>query len=954
MTTNLLEVCRAYLDRAYFERLEIRLSRSLDELGTGRQPVWCLVSADDLTSQVEAGTPNAAGLVLDPEIGLLCYIVPFDQGASMRKQIRRSLALRSQLSIERNDTGQPTDDSDSRGAWRVALHWLVNVTAEPDWRQQVIEVRRETGFSEEISFDAIFLDRGDIAAQLERHGFPRLLLTTREVFRKRRLEETSQWLSANDLVVRSLSGFARDFSVPEQRDLADEIVSEMTEFCQKRGTQNVEPAPANPRTIERIRVRNFRNLREFDLDFGPQPVSARVVHGPNGTGKSSLCEALSLALFRSSSRYRDFADRGREKDVTVKDRGREYLEKYLTAVENGAANPEIALDDGSWGRPQLVGEDQIEDADLRMSGTILTQDRSLEFARLSSAELAARVLRGYSDVADHLAAFAESRMAQVNSERQNFLRDFGLSAAITRLETANERIARAKVDESLPVLPRALVEWLEQVVALGPGCRTDLPGRWRAWAGEESRSGLARAIADQKNDREALVQAVRRALGNFNELALRSAELVKDVESRIEPIRQELDRTATQVAAWGDWLERRSLGPQVSVPAETETLAKKVSDLQRRQQQVTEQGRMAAGRLKHLEQVEAYVREGWSRERPNECPTCGTDHSAQGGILKVVESLRATTVAERAELRREYAELNAQIERGSKELRELGHTQCPLAAEEQSKLAGALQWLLPPGATLAEWIAVKTQRENVIALIKGFGQIPAMPPVVDSEREAERTVQYLQGAFRAAEQTFEAPNNWKPVKDKLTETLAGIVRDHLPNTLERLWGELALNLTSAPWLLPDRPRFDLVTRRGEEKVTVRVKGRLARHLLNQSELHILGLAWFLARYLTYGRFYHACLVMDDPAHELDQTSFRDFCRLCETMIRLHRVDARPLALVLMLNQESRAIDAARATGGILAALDWTQIQEQPLQAVRVIGEGFYAPQPARLFQKTGS
>ncbi len=72
------------------------------------------------------------------------------------------------------------------------------------------------------------------------------------------------------------------------------------------------------------------------------------------------------------------------------------------------------------------------------------------------------------------------------------------------------------------------------------------------------------------------------------------------------------------------------------------------------------------------------------------------------------------------------------------------------------------------------------------------------------------------------------------------------------------------------------------------------------------------------------------------------------------MIRLHRVYARPLALALMLNQENRAIDAARATGGILAALDWTQIQEQPLQAVRVIGEGSYAPQPARLFQKAGS
>jgi hypothetical protein len=96
------------------------------------------------------------------------------------------------------------------------------------------------------------------------------------------------------------------------------------------------------------------------------------------------------------------------------------------------------------------------------------------------------------------------------------------------------------------------------------------------------------------------------------------------------------------------------------------------------------------------------------------------------------------------------------------------------------------------------------------------------------------------------------------------------------------------------------------------------------------------------------------MVMDDPAHELDQTSFRDLCRLLETMVRLHRVYDRPLKLMVMLNQENRALEAARATGGILAVLGWSRDQEKSVNAISVVGEGFHAPQPASLFEKTGT
>jgi hypothetical protein len=321
--------------------------------------------------------------------------------------------------------------------------------------------------------------------------------------------------------------------------------------------------------------------------------------------------------------------------------------------------------------------------------------------------------------------------------------------------------------------------------------------------------------------------------------------------------------------------------------------------------------------------------------------------------LKVVESLRAKTADEREQLREEYAKLKTEIDQTQKRLNELGYAQCPLGVEEQSNLAEALQWFIPANSNFSEWIAVKAQRDTLLASIGILRQIPSVPAVLKAETESERVAQRLFSQFREADKTFDAPANWKPVKDKLTEILAEIVNKHLPNTLTKLWLELTLNLTSAPWLLPERPSIDVVTRRGEQKSTLRVKGRLARYILNQAEIHTLGLAWFFTRYLTRGRFFHACMVMDDPAHELDQTSYRDLCRLLETVMRLHRVYSRPLKLIVMLNQESRAVEAARATGGILTVLDWERDQKKAMNLISVVGEGFHAPQPTALFAKAG-
>lgn len=955
MPNEPLFICRDVLAAAYRAQLGLEFGHSVSEIGRLKKPVWRTVSGDDLTSERSSNSIDNAGLLLDPEVGILAYILPFGQTTVLKKQIARALTLRSRLSIERNYTGGAADSEDDPGAWRIVLHWLVNDAEREAWTDQIMEVRRETAFSEEISMDALFISAGSIEKQIEGYGFPRLLLTTREVLKKNRLDEMTQWLSANKLVESALSGFASSFNKPAQGALAEEVVRSMREFSgASHMTADSNPAPDKPKTFGNIRIRNFRNLRDAQFDFGNGPVSASIVHGPNGTGKSSLCEALSLALFQSSFRYKAFSDRNREKDVTATDRGREYIAKYLTPIEGPQSDPKIALDEQDFVTPHLVAAEKAEEMDLSMNGTILTQDSSLEFTRMPSHELGARVLRGYSELADHIDQFTESRVNQANTLRQDFLRGLGLSAAITKSDTAYERIAKREIDLALPPLPHSLAAWLESAENLPGDSVSGLGPQWRAW-GELGRNELAKEFAESNNDESKLTEETRRWLARFNQLATGSAEVIKGIEAKIESIRTEFDNAVTKIATWGEWLERRAQAPDSASSPAAQPIAKKLRELQVLQKQVLERGRSAGGHFDHLTTVEAFVRETWSKSHSGECPTCGADHTAHGGILKVVEELRIQTSSERDRLRQEFGELKVQIEQTHKQLAKLGQTQCPLSLEDQSKLAESLQWLIPTNTNLSDWIGLRSQRETLLRAISILRQIPPAPSSVDADGSAESVVKKILSRFRAADETFEAPNNWKPVKEKLTQTLASIVNEHLPRTLEKLWRELALNLTAAPWLLPDSFRIDVVTRRGEQASTVRVKGRLARYILNQAEIHTLGLAWFFARYLTRGRFFHACIVMDDPAHELDQTSFRDLCRLWETTMRLHRVYRRPLKLIVMLNQESRAVEAARATGAILSVLGWEREQEsQSVQRISVIGEGFHAPQPAAVFAATGT
>ena len=112
----------------------------------------------------------------------------------------------------------------------------------------------------------------------------------------------------------------------------------------------------------------------------------------------------------------------------------------------------------------------------------------------------------------------------------------------------------------------------------------------------------------------------------------------------------------------------------------------------------------------------------------------------------------------------------------------------------------------------------------------------------------------------------------------------------------------------------------------------------------------------LADWIKLSRFRHAWLILDDPAQEMDQPTFRELTRFLATVLRPHEHAIRPFTLLLLLHQEERALDAARETDSGLYVLGWTDRQTEfsgesnTVRRMRINGPGFHGPRARMLFE----
>ncbi|OGA47240.1 MAG: hypothetical protein A3G25_02695 [Betaproteobacteria bacterium RIFCSPLOWO2_12_FULL_63_13] len=907
---NILDSLREYLEKRYRQDLKVTLASSASD-------------ADPEVTWWQAQDGSNARL-LDNELGLLLQIHVLQSGNDVRfavqSHVQKSLEQASNLQPA---YGLPDSEVDEQGPWQVSVLWLVEGNeTQRLWRESIALQRAESGFSEEIALDAIFFPNPQsFKVELVKHGLPGLLFNTRALFQLR-AEEMPSWLSANAKVREMLQVFPRQFQKADVRALAESMVNEV---LNTRSPETTDRLPDAPSIVESLEVDHCRNLRHCRLDFTPGPTQTHIVFGPNGTGKSTLFEALSLALCGTSASHRDYLD---DKDIPSTKR-KDYLAHVLTPLDGGT--PKIQLN-GVARHPNLLDaeSDEVQKCLLLSDGNFLAQETSRQFLRDTGRELGARILLGYSTLAEMAQSKANASYDQANSMRQDWLRLYDLKANITRAGTRWQRLAEHVIGQDIPPAPLSLTEWLDLAGRFFPDMKQQAASlylRWRQLDGEARRIALTEGIATagELGMDQVIADTLEAWLREREALTNEIRHLVENAKPAVEALRGEWDTLQQELDQWGAWLTRQTDAPgPEDRTAEHQAIAVQIESERKGYQGLLSQGQFLKLRADHLRSLQENFLRAWAKERPDECPTCGADHSKQHGIQQVVADLLKVTDEQLASLREAAKVKQALLRQLETSLAALGR--CPITDERRVVLGQRLAGLTgdhPLESVLGDADAraqIKRQLETLTLL-------PSLQASIeDISTKASQLAQNIITLNAEGERLWQEPDRWKEIVDALKTECQRIVANHLPQTLEAVWLETALALTAAPWNLPARPRFNFKIERGNEKLTIEAgsaeRSLIARYLFNQAEQHLLGLAWFFTRYFSTGRFHHALAALDDPAQEMDQTTYRAFTRYIRAFLRLHKIKSRPLALLLFLHQEERALDAARATSGSLLMLSW--------------------------------
>ncbi|MDZ7656155.1 MAG: hypothetical protein U0997_09445 [Sulfurimicrobium sp.] len=942
-----LKQCESWLSRQYQDVLGLELAGGPVRLR------W--LPADSLTN--EAVTADAHGLVVeDADIGWLLFLLPYEPDR-LEPQVNQALGLRSRLLRESNYTGNAKagEKEDQDSTWRVGLVWLVEDSNWTVWQRHILELRRESGAAEEISFDAIKVTRSDVHTALDAHGLPRLLLHTRALLTQS-VTEAEKWLSADNLVSTELENFSQQFNTSRTRAFAREL---------EEKAKSIQPAESRQysskaREFLRFRVKHFRNLDSLEIVADraeDTKAQAIVLFGPNGTGKSSFAEALSLAAFGTSPRLEQFLD---DKDL-ARSTAQTYLNDYLMPLS--LSNSSAAKPCFIWGKgeetPFALNTD--EERKRLFEGVVLNQEDSINFSELPREKLAAQVLKGYSALADYISAWLAQEEKRANETKLNFTRKHGLSGAIKRSVTAYDRLAQLLLSEQLQRPSPEFLDWLRFLGRLSDEDGMHASKLVSAWTTQQANvvSRLAEAMAKFQEigaSQSYVAQAIREKLDEFDMLAKQSSDFRQRLESRIASLREQLDVSLNQLEIWGEWLVFQTTAPVASEPDSLQ-LKVEIENLAKERAELEETGKTLRGRLDLLDQAKQFLVNHWGAQHPDTCPVCNSDVAERQGIEMVVSMLQAETNATIQTLRDRHIVIqNMQKDLDSKR-KVAGLSTCPLAAEDQARLKDWLQPFLPVDTALENFLLNPQHREQLKGDLLRMRVLPEAPkPYADTTLEAERLANNFIALTHEADKALEDPQSIGEVKKAFEQRLENVLKDHLPSTLGKVWQEITMSLTMASWLLPDQPKLKLEQRGKSLSVQTSESGRYVRYLYNAAERHVLGLAWFFTYYLAKKRFEEAWMLLDDPAQEMDQPSFRELVRLWETLLRIHQRKGRSLTMIVALHQEERALDATRATNGQLYILGWQKEQQDTntqssVKRVVLLAPGFHPLKPEKMFSE---
>tara|TARA_R110002110_G_scaffold415594_2_gene651284 strand:+ start:2961 stop:5795 length:2835 start_codon:yes stop_codon:yes gene_type:complete len=888
------------------------------EILKGSAAAVCWQDAD--LNHVSEEEQARGALLVDPEVGLCLFFQSFDAQTDIHSQISKSLRLRSQLQPSR---GVSESDVDELGEWRVCLHWLVEQHDFDKWVDHVSGLRQETAHFEEVPVDAIVNWEDDWDLSFKRHGLPRMLLHTRDILRKGNYTDAMSWANADKEIGDKVREIPNRAETNLQKRYAEQLLNKLDEL-QGQGqilARDIESAPE----LRSLHIENFRNIKELDLELRNQNelVSSNVIQGPNGSGKSSVYEAISLSLSGVSGRYLEFI---RDTNITSKKTSESYLRDYLTPLWGGKESPMQSRNGEIPETIRLLAPDLAVEAARELRGTFLSQSFSDSLLDMKADNLGAEVTGDYSEVASALYEFCDQNLERSQKTRSEFIRGWGLNANISKAETAKARMAERIVSRSFPY-PDQFSRWCNSTAFKSIRSMEPFRNLGVEWENlRQKQSELINRLSGLDGQTE-IAEAIDSFSESYQDLCDRSQSMLSEISHRQEAL---YDNLPEAISSYGTWLisdtEHTEEGSaetadlNIEIRLKSEQLAKLIKD-----------GTALKARAENIQRaIDVYDRE-LGDLIPSNCPTCDTDLSNRGGVLKTLSDVLRETESELTLSRESYRVTQKERSVFQEKLARTSGSTPPINPDELSTLQVSLGTLFGGDIDLANFIDAEDTLRSLLSAVEQMRRPPTgfdFSLGAGQRDQAAPITTELHEAFRHFQEVSEAPEAWSTVRKFLLNAFIEAMLEHLPRTVQALWLELSQNMMPARWQYPGEARFDVEQRRGRAEARVVVRGAenspLARHILNGAEVHNLALSWFFVRYLTSGRFRYRFMILDDPAQQMDQPTFRDLCRLLEALLRLHRRHSIPLTLIVLLHQDERALDAARATNGTLHLLRWNR------------------------------
>lgn len=893
----------------------------------------CLVwNSSTLGSHSDEDNATGCG-VFDPAIGLCLYFQVYDPKQPIREHVQQALTLRSKLQWKSNADPSQVD---RRGAWRVAIHWLVSQSDFKSWVQEAADLRERTSHFEEIPADAIVDSTDDWSTAISAHGVPRLLFRLRGIMKRKTKDEIDQWQNADTLVMGALRNLPDDFTDGLAKQCAQEVVNSAvsTEIIVESKFDGIA------KQLSSIAIRNFRNIDELDLTFrdGSSTVASTVIQGPNGSGKSSVFEALSLAVSGVSSRYYAYFTDKHRRRFSNRD---EYEAQYLRNLSNGSQTPSLRLNGGELEGIKFSAPDEISLHLQELRGTFLSQDSGQAFISMSADELGGEIASSLSHLANTVRTFTEGRVASANQQLKDFNARWNLRGNVVRRETVATQIAEMVLRQSLPSVSE-IQAWLAD------DTRTRLPfaeqadnirARINTW--QHGTSDLIRRFASGAES-----EVVQRVQTYYSDL-MAIIEAISSLSEHLTVLTADWDRQDVErLRRQGEWLERTATADDLDSPVirDLKDNEKRISD---ELNSIVRHGTEISNRLGHLDGIRSYV-SMWAEHHPDSCPTCDTYLSE--GVKGTIDALRASLETDRTASRNLYQAKKKELDSVQFALAERGVAAPPFTPDEVARLERCYSWLCSKDRTLADTLGDGRSRQVLVATIQYVNNFPRAPVINGDVYDLSvKLVGQVFTALGEHEKVLRLPAAWKEVEKVVTSRLATVTAEHLPQTIQAVWQEVARNIMPARWQQPGDIEFSAAAAGRSTVASIMVHGIdrtvLASHILNGAEVHNLGLAWFITKYFLFGRFRYQFLVLDDPSDAMDQATFRDLCRFLETVMRLHVVEGMELSLVMLMHQDQRALDAARALNAVLYLLRWNKHTKSVNRPMRIFGENMAAPVP---------